>query len=73
MSNDHNFDKDLDVVKQNWLVLQYTSPQSRTNRKIVLAAVEPDGRALELASPELKAEREIVLTAIEQKVKEFRL
>jgi hypothetical protein len=46
--------------------LQYTSKKLRTDRVVVLTAVQQNGLSLIYASEELRADRVVVLTAIKQ-------
>ena len=48
------------------LALRYASKKLRSDREVVLAAVNKDGIALEHASRELRSDREVVLAAVKQ-------
>mmetsp|Transcript_22077 Transcript_22077/g.61866 ORF Transcript_22077/g.61866 Transcript_22077/m.61866 type:complete len:549 (+) Transcript_22077:77-1723(+) len=46
-------------------MLEYVSDDLRSNRRIVFAAVQQDGRALRFAAPSLCADHEVVLAAVQ--------
>ena len=52
-------------VKQTHIV-HTIRPRLRTDKEIVLAAVQQDGHALQSASPTLKNDKEIVMAAVQQ-------
>ena len=57
----------IEVVKSDYLLLEYGRDIFRADKEIVLAAVKQDRRALEYADKKLKADKEVVLAATEDK------
>ena len=56
----------IERVSYDGRMLRSMSEELRSNRAVVLAAVQQNGRALEYASDEVQAAREVVLAAVKQ-------
>ena len=60
------FEKEKARLAKNGLYLMRCNEAKRSNKELVMVAVNQNGLALQFASPELRNDKDIVLKAVEQ-------